>query len=279
MTRSFSRSASSIAILIMVAAIPAAACTAGQGAVSSIPGSTTRASAMVAPSAVPSPRATPAATLAVLPEGDSVGLTPGRYAFPSRGINPAISFTVPSGWAGGSTLVEKDYGDNGPAAPFMWDWYFDHGFKNPCTDHTPVVPAAGSGASGLLAVVARQPGIDPGPIHGGSVAGIKDVTVGGHDGKYVDYTVTADPAKCGNGQDGFWIWGACPPPVTVGCEDADSGDRRWGASKGNHERAYAIDVDGTIYTFFTAQPRRLLAADRAEFQRFLDSIKFEPATS
>ena len=103
--------------------------------------------------------------------------------------------------------------------------------------------------------------------------------MGGHDGKYVEYTVTADPATYGNGQDGFWIWGACPPPVTVGCEDADGGDRRWGASKGDHERAYAIDVDGTIYTFFTAQPGRMKAADRAEFQRFLDSIEFEPATN
>jgi hypothetical protein len=268
MTRSFSRSASSIAILIMVAAIPAAACTAGQGAVSSIPGSTTRASAMVAPSAVPSPRATPAATLAVLPEGDSVGLTPGRYAFPSRGINPAISFTVPSGWAGGSTLVEKDYGDNGPAAPFMWDWDFDHGFKNPCTDHTPVVPAVGSGAAGLLGVIANQPGIDAGAI--------ADATIGGHAGKSVDYTVTADPATCGNGEDGFWIWGTCPAPVTPGCENV-TGDRRYGASHGSSERAYAIDVDGTIVTFFTAQPADLLAADRAEFQQLLDSIKFEPA--
>ena len=90
------------------------------------------------------------------------------------------------------------------------------------------------------------------------------MTVGGHDGKYLDYSVTADPAACGNGHDGFWIWGSCPPPVTIGCEDADGGDARWGASKGNQERAYAIDVDGTIYTFFTVQPSILRAADRAE---------------
>ena len=67
--------------------------------------------------------------------------------------------------------------------------------------------------------------------------------------------------------------------MTIGCEDADGGDARWGASKGNRERAYAIDVDGTIYTFFTAQPGLLVAADRAELQRFLDSIEFEPSTN
>ena len=85
---------------------------------------------------------------------------------------------------------------------------------------------------------------------------ISDVTIGGHPGTFVDYTVTTDTATCGDGQGGFWIWGSCPPPVTTGCEDTPGGDLRWGASKGNHERAYAIDVDGTTYTFFTAQPGR-----------------------
>ena len=34
-----------------------------------------------------------------------------------------------------------------------------------------------------------------------------------------------------------------------------------------------------IYTFFTGEARTdLLAADRAEFQRFMDSIEFEPAS-
>ena len=64
--------------------------------------------------------------------------------------------------------------------------------------------------------------------------------------------------------------------MTPGCENV-TGDRRYGAKKGNSERAYAIDVNGKTTTFFTAQPVNLLAADRAEFQRFLDSIKFEPA--
>ena len=133
-------------------------------------------------------------------------------ATPSRadGTNPRISFTVPSGWAGNDGWSAKDYGDSGPVAPLVFTWPFDHGFKDPCTDHTPVVPAAGSGAAGLLGVIAGQPGIDAGPI--------TDVTVGGHDGKYVDYTVTADPATCGNGEDPFWIWGTCPAPVTLGCE-------------------------------------------------------------
>jgi hypothetical protein len=218
----------------------------------------------------PTPTAVPTATPAVLSSGmgEFAALAPGRYAFPSDLTNPKISFTVPSGWAGTSRQVAKDYGDSGPAAPILFAWPFDHGFKDPCTDHTPVLPAAGSGAAELLGVIAGQPGIDAGPI--------TDVTVGGHGGKYVDYTVTADPATCGNGQDGFWIWGTCPAPVSPGCENV-TGDRRYGVSHNGRERAYAIDADGKTVTFFTNQPADLLAADRTEFQQVLDSIEFEPA--
>jgi hypothetical protein len=220
------------------------------------------------PAASPTPTAFPTPTPVVLPEGEPAALMPGRYAFPSWLSNPEISITVPSGWVGSSNMVGKNYGDSGPVAPILFPWPFDHGFKDPCTDHTAVLPAAGSGAAGLLDVIAGQPGIDARPI--------TDVTVGGHDGRYVEYTVTADPANCGNGQDNFWIWGSCPSPVTPSCEDV-TGDRRWGVSQNDRERAYAIDVDGETYTFFTSQPDDLTAADAAELQQILDSIQFRPA--
>ena len=235
-----------------------------------------------APTPTPSPTPTPV----MLPEGDSVSLVAGRYGFPIRATNPVISFTVPAGWAGNSTLVGKDNPGSGPcspggckgtnpaeateAAPFLFDQPFNHGFKDPCTDHTPVLPAAGSGAGGLLAVIAAQPGIDAGPI--------TDVTVGGHAGKYVDYTVTVDPAICPSDANGggFWVWGTCPPPVSYGCEMVGSGDRRYGVSLNGRERAYAIDVDGKTYTFLTNQPADLTVADAAAFQQVLDSIEFGP---
>ena len=163
----------------------------------------------------------------------------------------------------------KDYGDSGPDGPVWFPQPFDHGFKNPCTDHTPFLPAAGSGPAGLLGVIAHQPGIKAGPI--------TDVTVGGHVGKSVGYTVTTDPATCGNGQDGFWIWGTCPTPVTSGCEIVGTGDRRYGVGLNSPERAYAIDVDGKTVTFFTKEPVHLSAADRAELQQVIDSMEFEPA--
>ena len=217
------------------------------------------------------PPASPTPTPQVLSEAGGT-LEPGRrYAFPSKATNPVISFTVPAGWTGSSTGVAKDYGDSGPVAPFLFAWPFDHGFKDPCTDHTPVSPPSGSGAAGLLGVIAGQPGIDAGPI--------TDVTVGGHDGKYIDYTVTVDPATCTGDAEGggFWIWGNCPEPVTIGCESVGTGDRRYGVSKNDPERAYAVDVDGKTVTFFTNQPADVLPADRQEFQQVLDSIEFGPA--
>jgi hypothetical protein len=239
------------------------------------------------PTPIPTPSPSPTPTAAVLPEGDFVPLVAGRYAFPGRATNPMISFSSPSGWTGNAVLVGKENPDSGPCAPsdckgtnpssatnatpFLFDQPFDHGFKNPCTDHTPVLPAAGSGAAGLLGVIAGQPGIDAGPV--------TDVSVGGLAGKYIDYTVTVDPATCAGDENGggFWIWGTCPEGVAPGCEMIGLGDRRYGVSLNGRERAYAIDVNGKTYTFMTNQPADLTAADNAELQRVLDSIEFEAA--
>jgi hypothetical protein len=230
---------------------------------------TPAATVTMTPSLTAAPTAAPSGTSGILSEGEPVALAPGRYAFADRGTGPGIVVTVPAGWVGNWTLVAKDTGDPDREGPVVFGWPFDHGFKDPCTDHTPVIPAEGSGAAGLLRVIAGQAGIDAGRI--------TDVTVGGHDGKFVDYTVTADPTTCGNGQDGFWIWGVCSTPATLGCEDAPGGDRRYGVSKGDAERVYAVDVDGHTYTFFTGEPRDLVAAERAELQQVIDSIEFEPA--
>ena len=207
------------------------------------------------------PTVAPAPTPQVI-RGDFAALEPGRrYALPSRGTNPSISFVAPPGWTGNETLATKDYGDSGPDGPVWFPQPFDHGFKNPCTDHTPVLPAAGSGPAGLLGVIAGQPGIKAGPL--------TDVTVGGHAGKSVAYTVTVDPATCASDDagGGFWIWGTCSAPVTVGCELVGDGDRRYGVGLNSPERAYAIDVDGKTVTFFTKEPDHLSASDRPSSSR------------
>jgi hypothetical protein len=258
------------ATAVVAVALACIGCGSSANGVGVAPTPALTATGATRPTAAPTPTTAPSAAPEVVLSGDFTALEPGRrYAFPSRGSNPKISFTAPSGWSGNENLAGKDYGDSGPVGALLFPWPFDHGFRDPCSDHTPVVPAAGSGAAGLLGVIARQPGLDEGPI--------TDATVGGHAAKYIDYTVTVDPATCGNGEDPFWMWGSCPAPVTLGCEIVGAGDRRYGVSKNDRERVFAIDVDGKTVTFFTNQPADLLAADRPEFQQVLDSIEFEPA--
>ena len=216
------------------------------------------------PGATPSPTATP--TPSLITDTADHELDAGTYQFTGahsgvpaelRENYPQMIFTVPSGWmAESATVLTKNYEGTGGVPPFLFVWGMDRGFVDPCTDHTPVMPPAGSGAAGLLDVIAGQPGIDAGPV--------TDVTLGGYTGAYVDYTVTTDPATCGNGQDDFWIWGS------------SDGDSRWGVSLNDPERLYALNVDGTVYTFFTGQSADITATDRAELQAIIDSIDFAP---
>jgi hypothetical protein len=215
------------------------------------------------PGAAPTPSPTPTPTPALTVDGP---LEAGRYTFhgPYLGVPvelqdtyPTMSFTVPSGWQGGESgaNLTKVYGDN-QESPLFFVWNVHHGFVDPCTDHTPVMPAPDSGIDGLLETIVNQPGVSGGPI--------RDVTVGGYSGRAVDYTVTVDTTKCGNGDSGFWIW-----------DSADSWVR-WAVSMGEAERLYAIDVDGVTYTFFTRIHPDVSDADRAELEAIIDSIDIEP---
>src|SRR4051812_17035572 len=99
-----------------------------------------RPSALTA-TAVPTSVATAAPTtrVTVLAGGDVVALEPGRrYALASNITNPEISFVAPAGWTGNERLIGKEYGDGGAVGPLVFSSPFDHGFKDPCKDHTPV---------------------------------------------------------------------------------------------------------------------------------------------
>ena len=221
------------------------------------PGAAPTASPGAAPTASPSPTPTPARTS----EGP---LAPGRYTFdvPDLGVPvelqdtyPTMSFTVPAGWEGGGPSLAKDIG--GPDQTLkLFAWNVDHGFVDPCTDHTPVMPPPDSGIDGLLETIVNQPGVSGEPI--------RDVRVGGYSGRAVDYTVTVDTTKCGTAEDAFWIWAGA------------DGWYRWDIGVGEDERLYAIDVDGVTYTFFTRIHPDVPDADRAELEAIIESIDIEP---
>ena len=86
------------------------------------------------------------------------------------------------------------------------------------------------------------------------------MTVDGHHGKAIELTLTTDIATCPTG---FWLWG-------------DSSDGRYLQGNGEMNRIYVLDVDGARRTFFARFPAITTAADRAELEAIIESIKIDP---
>lgn len=211
------------------------------------------APASVAPSASPSPSPTEAAAASPTLRPDAALPGPNRLG----GDGPALILTVPegdSGWSNYGSHLEKDYG--GRLGPAVYRPAISGTYVDPCTDHTLKEPAP-QGVEQLIAALGNQPGMSSKPT--------ADVTISGYSGQYVDTTVTADITKCG-GEDAFWLWGY--------------GDDPWVAGEtGETHRVYALDVDGTTFTFAVRIPANTTDAELAEVMAVLETLKIEPAAA
>ena len=87
------------------------------------------------------------------------------------------------------------------------------------------------------------------------------MTISGFKGQYVETTVTQDISKCGNGEDGFWLW------------NSSKTDRRYVQDTGEINRMYAIDVDGKVHTFSVRLPPTTTDEDRAEVEAMLETSR------
>lgn len=212
------------------------------------------APASVAPSASPSPSPTEAAAASPTLRPDAALPGPNRLG---DGVGPALILTVPegdSGWSNYGTHLEKDYG--GAMGTAVYRPVISGTYVDPCTDHTLKEPAP-QGVEQLIAALGNQPGMSSKPT--------ADVTISGYSGQYVDTTVTADITKCG-GEDAFWLWGY--------------GDDHWVAgATGETYRVYALDVDGTTFTFAVRIPANTTDAELAEVMAVLETLKIEPAAA
>ena len=162
-------------------------------------------------------------------------MAPGPYRLESAGVvgsPPAsISVSVPTGWTADGFAVGRD---GMKVEPALGVWQINSRFNHPCTDHTLLSPPPGPGVDHLIDALASQPGIQAGPI--------TDVTIDGYHGKAVELTVATDILTCGNGDEGFWLWASA---------------RRRSSLRGEQYRSgpiYALDVDGTRFTFFARDP-------------------------
>ncbi len=210
------------------------------------------------------PGASPEIARSTTPKGTpkliagAVGLEAGRYlmgGMGEKGKGFAIEITVPAGWSSLEDFsVLKNYGTSEAlAGPGLGVWPITNRYVNACTDHTLLDPPPGPSIDHLVKSISGQPGVR-------SAAPI-GVTIDGYRGKSVDVTVTTDIATCG--VESFWLWGSANDPRFV---------------QGNDElnRIYVLDVEGTRQTFFARIPTMTTAADRAELEAIIASIKIQP---
>ena len=212
------------------------------------PSASASASAQAVASATPRPGQVPPGPSKIF---DDEGVATMTVMIPATG----------SGWTNDGLGLWKDYGPTGQQPGpviHVWPGGITGTFKDPCTDHTPIIPEP-EGVEALIAALGDQPGISSGPA--------TDVTISGFKGQYVETKVTQDITKCGNGEDGFWLW------------NSSKTDRRYVQDTGEINRMYAMDVDGKIHTFSVRLPPTTTGEDLAEVESMLTTIEITPGVT
>jgi hypothetical protein len=122
----------------------------------------------------------------------------------------------------------------------------------------PVGPTVGDVAAALVE--------QAGPIDATS----SDATLGGNRGKKVEFSIPSDfdHSSCDEGV--YSRWEAASEPGDLG---------GWIYGGGQREAVYIIDVDGQRLVIDTMSLPGASAADLAEFNQILASIRFEPRAS
>jgi len=219
-------------------------------------------SGIAAPSATVTASPSPSEAAAASPTLRPNALPPGPVNLRDEqsGGSATLTVAIPeggTGWTKDGAAIWKNYGPTGSDDGLViniWPGGITGTFVDPCTDHTVKQPNP-QGVEDLVAALGNQPGVSSGPA--------TDVTISGYEGQYVETTITADITKCGNREDGFWLW-------------ASPGDRRYVQNTGEINRIYAMDVDGTRFTFNVTLPPYITDEDNAELMAMLETLEIEP---
>jgi hypothetical protein len=223
----------------------------------------------------PGPSATPAPTPSPSPSGASNVNFAGSFAPGATYViddpccvgTSRVTFTVPA--AGWSAVDPVYVGKNIAGGGDVFDLYFSpHLVGNVYTGGchwlgTALVPRIGPTVDDLATALSAQSG------PGGSQP--TAVTVGGHAGKKVELSIPqdVDVTTCDSDGDfaifGRWLgagqlFGAAP----------------WTYGNGQHNTVYIVDVDGTRQVIDTMYLPGASAADIAELEQIVASIRFEP---
>ena len=262
-------SGSPTAVVMVVAALLATACNAGQGAASAIPasaspaaGPTTSAPATASGSgASTSPTPWPVdVSEGSLEAGTTYFINDGRVDGPRW-----VVLTVPAtGWVSNDWIMFRNLPDSSDSRVIaLSTWTVGNLKADPCrwkagTLDPPVGPTVGDLAAALL----KQAG----PAKGTST----DVTLGGYRGEKIEFSIPSDfdDSSCDEGV--FSRWEAASEPGDWG---------GWIYGGGMRNAVYIIDVDGQRLVIDTMSLPGASAADVAELDQIIASIRFEPRAS
>jgi len=251
MKHSFGRTTSPIAAVVVVASLLTTACTAGQGAASPIPASTTRASTPP-----------PAATLTPMPSPISLPLNPQELTVTEPGTYLAgdpfqipMTMTVPAGWVGKvggpyAAYLDKAGSENGGAGIVLS--LSQTIYANPCHDRGFLAPQPGPTVDAFAAALARLPGF--------VATTPTEAAIDGYSGKQLTLTAPASFAACTLSSDGYRLW-----QLPLGGIFA--------FTPGQRMTLRIVDVDGKRLVVSSATYPATNAQDLAEVQEILNSIR------
>jgi hypothetical protein len=178
------------------------------------------------------------------------------FAVPATGWSAFDPVFVGKNVAGGGDVFDLQFG------PHLVDNVYTGGCH---WLGTALVPRVGPTVDDLATALNAQAGPGASPPTA--------VTVGGHPGKKVELSIPADLDVTTCDSDGdfpiFGRWYTDAPDSTYGAAPWTYGD-------GQHNTVYIVDVDGTRQVINTMYLPGTSAADRAELDQIVASIRFEP---
>jgi len=193
--------------------------------------------------AAPTPTATPAPTL---PAGQ---IPSGTYR---AGF---VTYTLPAGWTAFGSLTILKSNAEPPKGMAVDLWQIATVYNDPCHWQTTAAPVGPTVDALVAAFVAQKRGSTVTPVA---------VTIDGFSGKQIDLMVPLDVAlgSCDGGQYKTWT-------------DPSGGDR-FNQGPGQHDLLDILDVNGQTLVIQRSFYPANTAADLAELQAIVDSIKITP---
>lgn len=229
----------------------------------------------------PAPSPSPTPTAASSPVLNFIGsFVPGTtYAIDDSCCvgSSRMTFTMPAtGWSAGDFVL---VGKNLPGGGDVFDLVFSpflvgNVYTGGCHWRgTALVPTLGPTVDDLATALSAQAGPGASPPSA--------VTVGGHPGKKVELSIPEDLDFMTCDSDGdfpiFGRWTSADDPYAG--TGQYSGAAPWTFGKGQHNTVYIVDVDGTRQVIDTMYLSGTSAADLAELDQIVASIRFETAAS